>query len=71
MIQRLRRRVTGTTVAMWIIGFVILAGVIYGAVTSLASAQYPPKVWVDLIVFGIAQGSVYALVALGLSLIHI
>ncbi len=70
MIQRLRRRVTGTTVAMWIIGLVILAGVIYGAVTSLASAQYPPKVWVDLIVFGIAQGSVYALVALGYTMVY-
>lgn len=70
MLQRLRRRITGTTVIMWIIGFVILAGVIYGAVTTLASGRYTAKVWVDLIIFGLAQGSVYALIALGYTMVY-
>lgn len=70
MLQRLRRRVTGTTIVMWIIGFVILGAVIYGAVSTLTAAKYPPRVWLDLIVFGLAQGSVYALIALGYTMVY-
>lgn len=70
MIERLRRRVTGTTIVMWIIGLVILAGVIYGAISTIAKAQYSPSTWVDLIVFGLAQGSVYALIALGYTMVY-
>ncbi len=70
MYQKFRRRVTGTQVVMWIIGFVILGVVIYGAVKTLTAATYPPQVWLDLIVFGLAQGSVYALIALGYTMVY-
>jgi len=70
MYQKFRRRVTGTQVVMWIIGFVILGVVIYGTAKTLAAANYPPSVWLDLIVFGLAQGSVYALVALGYTMVY-
>jgi branched-chain amino acid transport system permease protein len=70
MIERLRRRVTGTTIVMWIIGLVILAVVVYGAITTIAKAQYSLSTWVDLIVFGLAQGSVYALIALGYTMVY-
>jgi branched-chain amino acid transport system permease protein len=55
---------------MWIIGFVILGIVIYGAVTTIRSAKYDPRTWVDLIIFGVAQGSVYALIALGYTMVY-
>jgi branched-chain amino acid transport system permease protein len=55
---------------MWIIGFIILGIVIYGAVSTIRSAKYDPRTWVDLIVFGIAQGSVYALIALGYTMVY-
>ncbi|MEI2691648.1 MAG: branched-chain amino acid ABC transporter permease [Anaerolineae bacterium] len=70
MFQRFRRRVTGATIAMWIIGFMILGVVIYGAVSTIAAATYPPRIWLDLIVFGLAQGSVYALIALGYTMVY-
>ncbi len=70
MYQKLRRRVTGTQVAMWIIGFIILGVVVYGAVSTLVAATYPPRIWLDLIVFGLAQGSVYALIALGYTMVY-
>jgi branched-chain amino acid transport system permease protein len=70
MYQKFRRRVTGTQVAMWIIGFIILGVVVYGAVSTLVAATYPPRIWLDLIVFGLAQGSVYALVALGYTMVY-
>ncbi len=70
MLQKFRRRVTGTQVVMWIIGFFILGVVIYGTVKTLMAASYPPSVWLDLIVFGLAQGSVYALIALGYTMVY-
>ncbi len=70
MLQRLRRRVTGATIVMWIIGFAILGVVLYGALMTITSAKYPPRIWMDLIVFGLAQGSVYALVALGYTMVY-
>ncbi|MER2600111.1 MAG: branched-chain amino acid ABC transporter permease [Caldilineales bacterium] len=70
MFQQLSRRITGTTVVMWVIGFAILAMVIYGSVRTLASGVYTPKVWMDLIIFGLAQGSVYALIALGYTMVY-
>jgi branched-chain amino acid transport system permease protein len=70
MLKNFRRRVTGTQVVMWIIGLIILGGVIYGTVATLSAATYPPRVWLDLIVFGLAQGSVYALVALGYTMVY-
>jgi branched-chain amino acid transport system permease protein len=70
MFQRFRRRVTGTAVVMWIIGFLILGVVIYGTVHTIAAATYPPRIWLDLIVFGLAQGSVYALIALGYTMVY-
>jgi branched-chain amino acid transport system permease protein len=70
MLQRLRRRVSGTTVVMWIIGLVLLAGVIYGSISTLASGKYSGADWLDLSIYGVAQGSIYALIALGYTLVY-
>jgi branched-chain amino acid transport system permease protein len=70
MLQRLRRRVSGTTVVMWIIGLVLLAGVIYGSISTLASGRYSGADWLDLSIYGVAQGSIYALIALGYTLVY-
>ena len=70
MLQRLRRRVTGTSVFMWLIGLAILGAVVYGAVQTLVSAQYSAAQWTDLFIYGIAQGGIYALIALGYTLVY-
>ena len=70
MLQHLSRRVSGTTIFMWLIGLGILAVVIWGTVATLASAKYSSANWVDLIIYGIAQGSVYALIALGYTMVY-
>jgi branched-chain amino acid transport system permease protein len=70
MLQRLRRRVSGTTVVMWIIGLVLLAGVVYGSISTLASGRYSGADWLDLSIYGVAQGSIYALIALGYTLVY-
>jgi branched-chain amino acid transport system permease protein len=70
MLQRLKRRVSGTTVAMWLIGLGILAAVFYGAIRTLLLGEYTGAQWLDLTIYGIAQGGIYALIALGYTLVY-
>ncbi len=39
-------------------------------INTLTSGKYTLKDWVDLIIYGIAQGSIYALIALGYTLVY-
>jgi branched-chain amino acid transport system permease protein len=70
MLQRLRRQVSGTTMFMWLIGVAILIVVIWGSVVTLSLGQYSGAQWRDLTIYGIAQGSIYALIALGYTLVY-
>ena len=70
MLKRLRRRVSGTTIVMWLIGFSILAVVIGGMIATLASGRYTREDWINLTVYGISQGGVYALIALGYTMVY-
>lgn len=70
MLKNLRRRVSGTTIAMWIIGFILLVVVIVGVVRTLMIGKYTGADWTDLFVYGISQGSVYALIALGYTMVY-
>jgi branched-chain amino acid transport system permease protein len=70
MLQRLRRQTSGTTIAMWLIGVAILAVVVYGTIKTLMAGQYTGRQWTDLFVYGIAQGGIYALIALGYTLVY-
>jgi len=70
MLQRLRRRVSGTMLFMWLIGLAILAVVVYGTIATLATSDYTGRQWVDLIIYGVAQGGIYALIALGYTLVY-
>lgn len=70
MLKRLTRRYTPTDIAMWLIGFGILVVIIYGTISTLVASKYEAKTWVDLLIYGLAQGSVYALIALGYTLVY-
>lgn len=70
MLQRLRRRVSWTQIAMWLIGFAILLAVIVGIIRTLGSAKYSLQEWQDLFINGLALGSIYALIALGYTLVY-
>ena len=70
MLQRLTRRLSWADMAMWLIGFGILAVVIVGTILILASGKYGPDDWLNLSVIGLAQGSIYALIALGYTLVY-
>ena len=70
MLQRLRRQLTGTTVVMWLIGAALLVAVGVGTVSTLVSGKYTNADWIDLSLYGLTQGSVYALIALGYTLVY-
>lgn len=57
----------------WGLSVAIVAGVTYGSWKTLtlpADERLGGSAWRDLVVFGVAQGSVYALIALGYSLVY-
>ncbi|MGC8873781.1 MAG: branched-chain amino acid ABC transporter permease [Chloroflexia bacterium] len=70
MLRQLLRRVTLVDIFMWIIGLFLIAMVVYGSARTLASGKYAPTEWLNLTVTGIALGGIYALVALGYTLVY-
>jgi branched-chain amino acid transport system permease protein len=70
MLKRLRERTTPTDVVMWLIGAAILIGVIWGSTATLSEGKYSPYHWFDFVVFGLAQGSIYALIAMGYTMVY-
>lgn len=63
-------RFTLTDLFAWGIGFAILIVAIWGAVATLRSGAYSPIDWVSFFIFGLAQGGVYALIALGYTMVY-
>ena len=70
MVQRWLKNLTVTDVFLWIIRIAIIGVVLYGSVATLVSGKYSGENWLDFIVFGLAQGSLYALIALGYTLVY-
>lgn len=59
-----------TTWAMWAIGGILVAAIGYGSLKTLQAGSLGAAAWRDLVVFGLAQGSLYALIALGYTLVY-
>ena len=64
------RRFTLTDVFMWLVGGSIVAIIVIGSFLTLKKGAFSGNQWFDLGVFGLAQGSVYALIALGYTLVY-
>ncbi|HVM18811.1 MAG TPA: branched-chain amino acid ABC transporter permease [Egibacteraceae bacterium] len=54
----------------WGLAVALVLGIASGAYQTLAAGVFSPAQWRDLVVFGIAQGSIYALIALGYTLVY-
>lgn len=70
MLRTWRQRITFTDIMVWAIGIAIAAVMIVGTVKTLQSGKYAPSVWLDLTVKGLALGGVYALIAMGYTLVY-
>lgn len=57
-------------VFLWIVRAVIIIIVIWGTVATIFDNPYSPRQWMDFLVFGFAQGSLYALIAIGYTLVY-
>jgi branched-chain amino acid transport system permease protein len=70
MLKRALERFTLTDFFMWLIGGSIVTLVVVGSIATLRVGDYTARHWFDFFVFGLAQGSVYALIALGYTLVY-
>ncbi len=70
MLKRWRERITPTDVVMWLIGAAILTLVIWGSTATLSEGKYSAYHWFDFVIFGLAQGSIYALIAMGYTMVY-
>ncbi len=70
---RMRRRrelISATDVALWLIGASLVVMIVVGSYFTLKSGKYTGKQWFDFIIFGLAQGGIYALIALGYTMVY-
>jgi len=70
MLRRYMERFTLTDAFMWLVGGSILTLVVVGSYATLSQGAYSTRHWFDFLIFGLAQGSVYALIALGYTLVY-
>jgi branched-chain amino acid transport system permease protein len=70
MIRNWLRRFSATDVVMWVIGALFIVAIVWGTMATLLAGKYTAAQWQDLLIFGLAQGSIYALIALGYTLVY-
>ena len=70
MRQRFFNRINFTDILVSIIGAGLLSLIVIGSFKTLAEGNYTTRQWLDFVMFGIAQGSIYALIALGYTLVY-
>jgi branched-chain amino acid transport system permease protein len=70
MLRTWRQRFTLTDVFIWLIGLAIAALVIIGTISTLRQGQYAANIWLDLTIKGLALGGVYALIAMGYTMVY-
>jgi branched-chain amino acid transport system permease protein len=70
MVRNWRQRVTFTDILVYAIGAAIGVVVVVGTITTLRAGKYSPATWLDLTIKGLALGGVYALIAMGYTLVY-
>ena len=70
MLRTWRQRITITDIVIWVIGLAIAGLVIWGTISTLQQGQYSGSIWLDLTIKGLALGGVYALIAMGYTMVY-
>jgi branched-chain amino acid transport system permease protein len=65
-----RKRINGIDVFMWLLRIVVAVLALVGAVATLVQGRYSLSQWFDFAMFGLTLGSVYALIALGYTMVY-
>ncbi len=56
--------------ALWAFRVAILVTVVWGTIATLRAGRYSGSQWLDFVEFGLAQGGIYALIALGYTMVY-
>ncbi|MBN1485273.1 MAG: branched-chain amino acid ABC transporter permease [Chloroflexia bacterium] len=59
-----------TSIVVWSLGLAILIVAVGGTISTLRAGQYSAEEWASFFIFGLAQGGVYALIALGYTMVY-
>jgi branched-chain amino acid transport system permease protein len=70
MLGQRARRLEATDVIVYIIGTLVVGVVIIGTASTLIAGKYNARAWLDLLVSGLTLGSIYALIALGYTMVY-
>src|SRR4030042_6154613 len=70
MLKRWRQTVTWTDIVVWTIGMAIGFAIVYGTIRTWRAAEYTPEQWISLTISGLKVGGIYALIALGYTLVY-
>ena len=60
----------GIVAFLWAFRIVVILIVIVGSALTLVKGSYSTDQWIDLAVFGLSQGGIYALIALGYTMVY-
>ncbi len=55
---------------LWGFRILIVVIVVLGTILTISAGKYTSEQWIDFVVFGISQGSIYALIALGYTMVY-
>ncbi|MCL4266618.1 MAG: branched-chain amino acid ABC transporter permease [Anaerolineae bacterium] len=69
-LQRWLDGVSWVDLFLWGLRIVIILLIVVGAFNTLTSGKYTISTWISLSISGLAQGSIYALIALGYTLVY-
>ena len=70
MPRSILERLNFINISLGLVGAVIVAIIVIGSIATLQSGHYSSRLWFDFVVFGLAQGSIYALIALGYTMVY-
>jgi branched-chain amino acid transport system permease protein len=64
------RRLSLVTLTLWLVAAVVIGAMIVGSVLTLLDGRFTITQWRNLVINGVALGAVYALIALGYTLVY-
>jgi branched-chain amino acid transport system permease protein len=68
--QRRLQNINFLNLVLWFIRVFIIVIVVWGTIATIRENPYSTRNWTDFVVLGIAQGSMYALIAIGYTLVY-
>src|SRR3990170_3459777 len=64
------RRLSVVDFYLWAFRLAVVLVILWGITGTVRAARYPGDVWIDFVIFGLSQGAIYALIALGYTMVY-